>query len=125
MAEGILRHLYGNRFEVFSAGTSPSQVNPYAIKSITEIGIDISHQRSKDVREFQVQQLDWVITVCDQLKERCPFLPGASRYLHWSFDDPSQIEGDDEQKMAAFRRVRDEIKKKIEETFGPRCRNPM
>jgi arsenate reductase len=108
MAEGLLRHEAGDRFEVFSAGTRPTQVRPEAIQVMAEIGIDISKHRSKSVDEFVGQTLDYVITVCDNAKESCPVFPGATRRLHWPFDDPAVGEG-----AAAYRRIRDQIHARI------------
>jgi arsenate reductase len=113
MAEGLLRHEGGERFEVFSAGTKPSQVRPEAIAVMDEIGIDISHQRSKSVEEFVGMELDYVITVCDNAKESCPIFPGQTRRLHWPFEDPAAVEGTDVVKKAAFRRIRDQIHGRI------------
>ncbi|MEM3046947.1 MAG: arsenate reductase ArsC, partial [Candidatus Bathyarchaeia archaeon] len=90
MAEGFLRHLYGDRFEAYSAGVAPSRVNPYAVKAMAEVGIDISSYRSKSLREFLGGKVDVAVTVCDEAKEACPFFPGASKQLHWGFPDPSE-----------------------------------
>ena len=90
MAEGLLRHEAGDRFEVFSAGTRPTHVRPEAIEAMAEIGIDISSHRSKSVDEFVGQDLDYVITVCSNAKETCPVFPGATKRLHWPFDDPAE-----------------------------------
>jgi arsenate reductase len=109
MAEGLLRHEGGNGFEVFSAGVSPSRVRPEAIEAMREIGVDISAQRSKSVEEFAGQPFDYVITVCDNAREQCPFFPAGTTCLHWSFDDPAAVEGDEAERLAVFRRVRDEI----------------
>jgi arsenate reductase len=109
MAEGWLRHLAGERFEVFSAGTAPSVVNPLAIQVMAEVGIDISRHRSKSVAEFLGQPFDFVITVCDQAAETCPIFPGPAQHIHWSFPDPAAVQGDEEQRLAAFRQVRDGI----------------
>lgn len=109
MAEGIIRHLYGDRFEVFSAGTHPSLVRPEAIKAMAEIGIDISHHRSKSVEEFAGREIDYVLTVCDNARENCPYFPARTKVIHHSFDDPASVEGDDELRLAAFRRVRDQV----------------
>ena len=108
MAEGLLRHEGGDRFEVFSAGTRPKSVRPEAIEAMAEIGIDISKHRSKPVDEFVGQDLDYVITVCSNAKETCPVFPGATRLLHWPFDDPAAVEG-----LDAFRRIRDQIHARI------------
>ena len=110
MAEGLLRHDGGDRFEVFSAGVSPSRVRPEAIEAMREIGVDISGQRSKSVEEFAGQPFDYVITVCDNAREQCPFFPAETKRLHWSFDDPAAATGDAAERLAVFRRVRDEIR---------------
>jgi arsenate reductase (thioredoxin) len=109
MAEGLLRHLADDRFEVISAGVSPTQVRPEAITAMREIGIDISRHYSKSVDEFSAQQFDYVITVCDNANEECPVFPGNTKRIHWSFDDPAKAGGDEEARLALFRRVRDEI----------------
>ncbi len=113
MAEGLLRHDGGAAFEVFSAGVEPSRVRPQAIAVMKEIGIDISGYRSKSVDEFACREFDYVITVCDNANERCPVFPGNTRRIHWSFDDPAAIEGDEEIRLAVFRRVRDEIREQL------------
>lgn len=118
MAEGLLRHLYGDRFEVHSAGTVPSFVRPQAVEAMEELGIDITGHRSKSVDEFIGKELDYVVTVCDHAKENCPFLPGGKSYIHKSFEDPSAAQGDTEQILACYRKVRDEIKDWVEEYFG-------
>ena len=110
MAEGLLRHEAGDRFEVFSAGVSPSQVRPEAIEAMKEIGIDISGHRSKSVDEFVGQDFDYIITVCDNAKETCPVFPGKAQRLHKNFEDPPPASvSDHNSRMAIFRRVRDEI----------------
>jgi len=106
MAEGVLRHLAGERVEVFSAGSKPSVVNPMAIRAMAEIGVDISGHRSKSLMEFIHQPFDFVITVCDSAAETCPAFPGRAQRFHWSFPDPAAVEGE-EAKLAAFRSVRD------------------
>jgi arsenate reductase len=118
MAEGILRHLMGDKFEVESAGTIPSVVNPMAIKVMAEIGIDISGHRSKSVDEFQGLNFDFIITTCDAAREACPVFPGKARRLHWSFNDPAKVEGSEDEILSAFRKIRDEIKQRIEEEFS-------
>ncbi len=118
MAEGILRHLMGDKFVVESAGTRPSVVNPVAIKVMAEIGIDISGHRSKSADEFQGIRFDLVITTCDAARETCPFFPGKARHLHWSFNDPAAVRGSEEEILSAFRKVRDEIKTKIQAEFS-------
>jgi len=113
MAEGLLRHLVGDRFEVFSAGIAPSIVHPKAIKVMAEIGIDISQYRSKSVEEFKGQGFDYVITVCDNAKESCPIFPGKTQRLHWSINDPTGTAGSEDEIVVAFREARDEIKGRI------------
>ncbi len=134
MAEGLLRHYYGDRYEVFSAGATPTQIRPLAIKAMAEIGIDISKQYSKSIEEFRGKDIDLVVTVCKSTPRlSCPFcsspvtgrrpeiiretLPEA-RFLEHGFDDPSEVEGSEEEKVAAFRRVRDEIKEWILDYFA-------
>jgi arsenate reductase len=113
MAEGLLRHEAGDRFEVFSAGTKPTHVRTEAIQAMAEIGIDISTHRSKSVEEFLGQDLDYVITVCGNAKETCPVFSGATRRIHWPFDDPAAVEGAEAARQAAFRRIRDQIHGRI------------
>ncbi|HEY2015903.1 MAG TPA: arsenate reductase ArsC [Bryobacteraceae bacterium] len=113
MAEGLLRHEAGDRFEVFSAGTRPGHVRPEAIAAMDEIGIDISQQRSKSVDEFVGRDLDFVITVCDNARDTCPIFPGDARRLHWPFPDPAAVQGSEEEKRAAFREIRDQIHARI------------
>lgn len=113
MAEGYFRHLAGQRFDVFSAGLEPSIVNPKAIKVMQEDGIDISSHTSKDVDRFIGQQFDYIITVCDNAKERCPFFPGQAVRIHWSFEDPAAAQGTEAEVLSVFRKVRDQIKAKI------------
>jgi arsenate reductase len=120
MAEGLLRHLAGERFEVASAGVSPTHVRPEAITVMREIGIDISQHRSKSVDEFTDQEFDYVITVCDNANEQCPVFPGNTQRIHWSFDDPAAVEGDEHARLAVFRRVRDEILHRLQ-VFIPRA----
>ena len=110
MAEGLLAHDAANRFEVESAGTKPGRVRPEAIVVMKELGIDISGHRSKHVDEFQGQSFDYVLTVCDNAKESCPVFPGHSKRLHRAFDDPAAYEGTEEERLAVFRRVRNEIR---------------
>lgn len=123
MAEGILNALYGNTFEAYSAGTHPTKVHPLAIKVMQEIGIDISQNRSKSIEEFKGMFFDYVITVCDSAKETCPFYPYTKVILHKSFPDPSSYQGTEEQKLEFFRKVRDEIKDWIINTFGKLSNN--
>ncbi|MCR4432690.1 MAG: arsenate reductase ArsC [Caldiserica bacterium] len=109
MAEGYLKKRYGEYFEAYSAGTEPTSVHPLAVRVMREMGIDISEHRSKSVREFLNHHFDLVITVCDSAREACPFFPGAKKYIHAGFPDPAIIEGTEEEKLAAFREVRDQI----------------
>jgi arsenate reductase len=115
MAEGQLRHDAGDRFEVASAGTQPSCVRPEAITVMKEIGIDISGHRSKSVDEFASRDFDYVLTVCDNAKQNCPFYPGHGNRLHKGFEDPAAVEGPNEERLAAFRKVRDEIREYLRE----------
>lgn len=113
MAEGLFRHEAGDTFEVFSAGTKPSQVRPEAIAVMREIGIDISGHRSKSVNEFEGQEFESVITVCDNARESCPVFPGKTQRLHWPFEDPAVVEGSEETRKDAFRKIRDLIHGRI------------
>src|SRR5215831_16253762 len=109
MAEGLLRHRAGDRFEVYSAGIHPKGLHPRSIEAMREIGIDISRQASKDVAVYANEKFDYVITVCDRAKQQCPIFPGAEP-IHWGFDDPAEAE--DERQLEAFRRIRNEIRQK-------------
>ena len=115
MAEGYLRHVAGDHFEPLSAGIEPKGLNPLAVEAMQEIGIDISKQRSKDVRKLLGQAIPYVITVCHNARERCPIFPRTYKFLHWSFDDPASAEGSHEEKLRVFRRVRDELSRRIDE----------
>jgi arsenate reductase len=110
MAQGLLAHDAGDRFEVESAGTKPSSVRPEAIAVMKELGIDISHHRSKSVSEFEGQPFDYVLTVCDNARESCPVFPGTSRMIHSSFEDPAAVQGSENQRLEVFRRIRDQIR---------------
>ena len=110
MAEGLLRHLFGDAYVIDSAGTHPSIVRPEAIAVLAELGIDISGNRSKSVDEFGGETMDYVLTVCDNAKENCPFFPAATKLVHHAFDDPSEVVGNEEKRLTAFRRIRDGIK---------------
>src|SRR5262249_12522882 len=110
MAEGLLRHDAGDRFTVESAGTKPSTLRPEAIAVMKEVGIDITSHRSKHVDEFACQDFDYVLTVCDNAKEGCPVFFGKAARLHHSFNDPAAVEGKDEKRLSAFRKVRDELR---------------
>lgn len=115
MAEGLLRREAGGQFEVESAGTKPGIVRPEAISVMRELGVDISGHRSKHVNEFDGERFDYVITVCDNAKESCPVFPGAVKRLHKSFEDPAAVNGSEEERLAAFRRVRDELREYLRE----------
>ncbi|MCU1334445.1 MAG: low molecular weight phosphatase family protein [Bryobacterales bacterium] len=110
MAEGLLRHDAGDRFEVFSAGTRPSQVRPETIAVMRELGIDISGHRSKSVEEFADQNFDYVLTVCDSAKESCPIFPERAISLHHTFEDPAALVGSEKERLDLFRRVRDDLR---------------
>jgi arsenate reductase len=109
MAEAVARHFGADRFDVFSAGTKPSSVNPTAVRVMGEIGIDLSGHRSKHVDEFKGQRFDYVITVCDHAKESCPVFPGGARIMHWPFPDPPHGQGESPAVLHEFREVRDLI----------------
>ena len=113
MAEGLLRHEAGAAFEVFSAGTNPTQVRPEAIAVMREVGIDISGHRSKSVDEFAGQDFGYVITVCDNAKQSCPVFPAKTRRIHWSIEDPAAVQGSEGERLAAFRRIRDELRLRL------------
>ncbi|HEX3111201.1 MAG TPA: arsenate reductase ArsC [Thermoanaerobaculia bacterium] len=113
MAEGLLRKMAGDRFDVFSAGTEATRVHPLAISAMREIGIDITDHRSKTLDELTGQHFNYVITVCDRANESCPIFPGTTERLHWSFDDPSAATGSDEERLRAFRNVRDGIEERL------------
>jgi arsenate reductase (thioredoxin) len=115
MAEGLLRHLGGDRFEAFSAGTEATLVRPLAIKAMAELGIDISGQQSKTLDRYVNEPFDDVITVCDTAAEACPIFPGAVHRQHWSFEDPSKATGSEEEQLEIYRRVRDQIRSHIEQ----------
>ncbi len=114
MAEGLLRHLGGEQFEAFSAGTEATAVRPLAIHAMQELDIDISRQQSKTLDRYLNDPFDEVITVCDAAAEVCPVFPGAKRRRHWSFPDPSQAVGTEEEQLAVYRAVRDAIRARIE-----------
>jgi arsenate reductase len=114
MAEGMLRSLAGDHFEVYSAGTEATHVRPLAIRAMDEIGIDISGQESKTLERYLREPFDYVITVCDDANEACPFFLGAQSRLHWSIEDPSKVEGSEDERLEVFRRVRDGIKDRVQ-----------
>lgn len=115
MAEGLLRHLAGDRFEAMSAGTEATSVRPLAIRAMEEVGVDISRQESKTLERFVNEPFDFVVTVCDSANEACPFFPNARERFHWSFEDPSRAEGSEGERLVVFRSVRDRIQERIEE----------
>ena len=110
MAEGIVNHYLGDKIEAFSAGIAPTSVHPRAIQAMREIGIDISGHRSKSMNEFLAQPVHTVITVCGKADQVCPVFPGQVNRHHWPFDDPAHATGSEVEQMAAFRRVRDEMR---------------
>ena len=112
MAEGFLKH-YKKDWEIYSAGTQPVGLNPIAVGVMSEKGIDISGYKSKHIDLFSNMKFDYVITVCDNAKESCPVFPGNAEYIHWSLKDPAAAEGTKEEKLKAFRKIRDEINNKI------------
>ncbi|HXU33308.1 MAG TPA: arsenate reductase ArsC [Thermoanaerobaculia bacterium] len=128
MAEGILRHLGGDRFEVHSAGTVATRVHPLAIAATAENEIDLRGQRSKHLDELSGERFDYVITVCDNARDSCPIFPGAGERLHWSIPDPSAVEGDEATKLQAFRAASDDLTSRIRglwflpETFSVQAR---
>lgn len=113
MAEGLVNHYLGDRFRAFSAGTEATRVNPLAARVLAELGIDISCHYSKTIDEFAGQQFDHVITLCGSANEQCPLFFGGVERVHMGFDDPSRLEGSDDEVLPEFRRVRDEILKKL------------
>jgi arsenate reductase len=116
IAEGIMNHIYHDKYEAHSAGTKPTQVNPLAIRVMKEIGVDISSQRSKRIREFDGQEFDYVVTLCSDAEDICPFFPGKE-HLHKGFEDPAQATGSDEDRLDRFRKIRDKIGQWIGQTF--------
>ena len=118
MAEAFLKTLFPERFEAYSAGTQPGKLNPFVVKAMVEVGMDISGNHTKSVDEFKGDKFDLVVTVCDQAKETCPYFPGAKDYLHRNFEDPSTFTGSEEEIMEKVRQVRDNIKNWVLETFG-------
>jgi arsenate reductase (thioredoxin) len=114
MAEGLLRQIAGDQFDVFSAGSKPSIVNPLAIQAMEEREIDIRHHRSKHLDEFLQEPFDFVITVCDNAAESCPLFPGPAQRIHWSFPDPAGVEGSEEERLHSFRLVRDAIEQQLQ-----------
>ena len=118
MAEGLLRHIAGESLDVFSAGSKPSVVNPFAIQAMAQRGIDISQHRSKHLNEFLQQPFDYVITVCDNAAETCPVFPGKGQRIHWSFPDPAAAQGSGEILLASFEKVRDDLEMALTDWFN-------
>ena len=113
MAEGFLRAMAGDRFEAGSAGTMKTSVNPLAVRAMAELGIDLGGHTSKVYADVEVPAWDYLITVCDDANERCPWVPGSVQRLHWSFPDPSRATGTEEERLVVFRRVRDQIQARL------------
>lgn len=125
MAEGLLRHLGGDRFEAYSAGTEATAMRPLAIRAMAELGIDISGQEGKTLDRYLGEPFDAVITVCDQANESCPVFHGAVRRLHWSFPDPSKATGTEDEQLIVYRLVRDAIRRRIEaDLLAPQAETP-
>jgi arsenate reductase len=117
MGEGLFRHEGRGAYEVASAGTKPSRVRPEAVAVMKELGIDISGQRSKSVKEFEGQSFDHVVTVCDNARDNCPVFPAGAERIHWSFEDPAAARGSEAERIAVFRRIRDQIHEKVKAFF--------
>jgi arsenate reductase len=124
MAEALLRHHGGDRFEVFSAGTEPKGVNPRTLRILAEAGIDASFARSKSVTEFLGQPFDYVVTVCDQARQSCPVFPGVHESLHWGYEDPAAATGTDDQQMAVFRKVFIQMAERVKQFAVVTARQP-
>lgn len=121
MAEGLLRELAGDRFEAHSAGTEATFVRPEAVTVMAEIGVDLSGAESKTMGRYLGENLEYVVTVCDDANESCPVFPGAMNRIHWSFPDPSKAFGSQEERLRVYRRVRDDIRKRLLEELLPRA----
>ena len=117
MGEGLFRDAGGGEYEVASAGTHPGRVRPEAIAVMREIGIDISGHRSKSVDEFSGQHFDYIVTVCDNARDQCPVFPGRAERVHWSLEDPAAVRGSEPERLAAFRRIRDELRERVRVFF--------
>ena len=118
MAEAFLNNIYGDRYSAFSAGSDPTQIDPLVITVMKEVGIDVSSYKSKGLNVFQDYHFDYVVTVCDQANESCPYFPGGNLRIHKSFSDPSKLQGWHEDVIKEYRRIRDEIKNWIEKEFS-------
>ena len=121
MGEGLFRHEGCGPYEVASAGTNPSRVRPEAVAVMKELGIDISGQRSKSVKEFGGQSFDYVVTVCDNARDNCPVFPADTERIHWSFEDPAAVQGSEQERLVAFRRIRDQIHERVRTFFRDRA----
>lgn len=117
MAEGLLKHICGNRYDIHSAGVRPIGVSPEAIQVLAEVGIDISSNTSKSVDSFAGREFDYVLTVCDNARENCPYFPARTKRIHQAFEDPWFAEGGPDARVAAFRRVRDKINDYLRSDF--------
>jgi arsenate reductase len=118
MAEGLLRHMYNDRYEVYSAGIDPTEVQPNAVRVMKEVGIDISEEPSKSVSEFVDQEFDYIVTVCSKAQGTCPVFPGRGEVIHEGFEDPAAHDDSEAESLETYRRVRDEIKTWLRGTFG-------
>lgn len=118
MVEAFINTHFGDKYEAYSAGISPGELNNFVVEAMREIGIDISRNRTKSINEFKGQRFDYVVTVCDEAKEACPYFPGAARYIHKGFEDPSSFSGSNNEILRQVRKVRDEIKEWVVHTFG-------
>ncbi len=117
MAEALLRMMYGDKYETYSAGINPFRVNLFAVKALELLGVDMSGHRSKGIEEFKDLEFDYVITVCDNARENCPYFPGK-KVIHHSLSDPAAVQGTDHERLNEFIRVRDEIRSWLQEQFG-------
>lgn len=117
MAEGIFRHYYGEKCDVYSAGSDPRGIHSMSVQVMVEVGIDLSKHRSKNLKEFEGQEMDYVVTVCGNDQNTCPFFADGKKYVHQPFEDPSAFEGTEEDKIEQFRAVRDELKKWLEQFY--------
>ncbi len=125
MAEGLFRHYHGEKYNVYSAGSDPLGVHPISVKIMAEIGIDISKHKSKSLKEFEGQEMDYVVTVCGNSQDTCPFFASGKKYFHKSFEDPSAFIGTEEEKIERFRAVRDDLKKWLEQFYIDNFENKM
>lgn len=125
MAEALLRHHGGDRFDVYSAGTIPKGINPLTLRVLADAGIDASRTRSKSVDEFLGQSFDYVVTVCDQARQVCPVFPGVHESLHWGYEDPAEATGTEEERLAVFRRVFIQIGERVRQFATLTSRQPV